>query len=228
METSSSSTGCPRIRGSSLPRPVRVTVPSSRAPAARWWRTWRSTHSARRPMPSGLTGSPGSRRRGPAVLVSGRGWESGIRISSGAPLRIRYRRQTTPLRSVRDVALQVKLHSQSRGPGIDCCKVMLDICKVLIYIICVIRWFTNKVLERFFATGDGRRLSVQNTRRIANILRALDDASRPEDMNLPGFRFHALVGRDRGRYAVNASGNWRITFGWMDGDAIDVDLEDCR
>jgi proteic killer suppression protein len=45
-------------------------------------------------------------------------------------------------------------------------------------------------------------------------------------MNLPGFRFHALVGRDRGRYAVNASGNWRITFGWLDGDAIDVDLED--
>jgi toxin HigB-1 len=70
------------------------------------------------------------------------------------------------------------------------------------------------------------RLSVQNTRRIANILRALDDASRPEDMSLPGFRFHALVGRDKGRYAVNASGNWRITFGWTEGDAIDVNLED--
>ncbi len=24
--------------------------------------------------------------------------------------------------------------------------------------------------------------------------------------------------------AVNASGNWRITFGWNDGDAIEVDL----
>lgn len=90
----------------------------------------------------------------------------------------------------------------------------------------MIRSFRDKALERFFATGDGRRLSVQNTRRIANILRALDDASRPEDMNLPGFRFHALVGRDKGRYAVNASGNWRITFGWTEGDAIDVDLED--
>jgi len=90
----------------------------------------------------------------------------------------------------------------------------------------VIRSFRHKVLERFFATGDGRRLSVQNTRRIANILRALDDASRPEDMNLPGFRFHALVGRDRGRYAVNASRNWRVTFGWSEGNAIDVDLED--
>jgi len=90
----------------------------------------------------------------------------------------------------------------------------------------VIRSFRNKALERFFATGDGRRLSVQNTRRIANILRALDDASRPEDTNLPGFRFHALVGRDKGRYAVNASGNRRITFGWTEGDAIVVGLED--
>ena len=32
-------------------------------------------------------------------------------------------------------------------------------------------------------------------------------------MNLPGFRFHALVGRDKGRFVVSASGNWRITFG---------------
>jgi toxin HigB-1 len=90
----------------------------------------------------------------------------------------------------------------------------------------VIRWFRDEALERFFATSDGRRLSVQNTKRIANILRALDDASRPDDMNLPRFRFHALVGRDKGRYAVNASRNWWITFGWTEGDTIDVDLED--
>lgn len=85
---------------------------------------------------------------------------------------------------------------------------------------------SHPISVRFFATGDGRRVSVQNTKRIANILRALDDASRPEDMNLPGFRFHARVGRDKGRYAVSASGNWRITFGWIEGDAVDVDLED--
>jgi len=71
----------------------------------------------------------------------------------------------------------------------------------------MIRSFSDRALERFFATGDGRRLSVQNTKQIANILRALDDASRPEDMNLPGFRFHALAGRDKGRYAVSASGS---------------------
>ena len=50
--------------------------------------------------------------------------------------------------------------------------------------------------------------------------------TRPEAMNLPGFRFHGLGGRNKGRFAVDASGNWRITFGWMDGDAVDVDLED--
>jgi toxin HigB-1 len=90
----------------------------------------------------------------------------------------------------------------------------------------MIQSFRNRGLERFFNVGDGRWLSVQNPKRIANILRALDDASRPEDMNLPGFRFHALTGRDKGRYAVDASGNWRITFGWSEGDATDVDLED--
>ena len=90
----------------------------------------------------------------------------------------------------------------------------------------MIRSFRSRSLERFFGTGDGRRLSVQNTKRVTNILRALDDASRPEDMNLPGFKFHQLTGRDKGRYAVSASGNWRVTFGWTEGCAIDVDLED--
>lgn len=69
-------------------------------------------------------------------------------------------------------------------------------------------------------------MSVQNPDRIRRILARLDAAMKPEDMDLPGFRFHGLKGRNKGRYAVDASGNWRITFGWLDGDAVDVDLED--
>lgn len=45
-------------------------------------------------------------------------------------------------------------------------------------------------------------------------------------MNVPGLRFHPLKGGERGRYAVAASGNWRVTFAWDGEDAIDVDLED--
>lgn len=90
----------------------------------------------------------------------------------------------------------------------------------------MIKSFRNKALQRFFEKGDGRRLSVQNTKRLANILRALEAAGVPEDMNLSGFRFHSLSGGRKGRYAVDASGNWRITFGWSGNDATEVDLED--
>jgi toxin HigB-1 len=90
----------------------------------------------------------------------------------------------------------------------------------------VIRSFRNRGLRTFFETGNPRRLGVQNVERMRRILLALNAASRPEDMNLPGFRFHALKGRQAGRYAVDASGNWRVTFGWDGHDVIDVDLED--
>lgn len=43
---------------------------------------------------------------------------------------------------------------------------------------------------------------------------------------MPGFRLHPLKGDRAGTDAVTVSRNWRITFGWDDGNAIDVELED--
>jgi proteic killer suppression protein len=54
----------------------------------------------------------------------------------------------------------------------------------------------------------------------------LDNAGAPEDMNVPGWRFHELTGDRRGTYSVTVTGNWRITFKLEGGDAFDVDLED--
>lgn len=45
-------------------------------------------------------------------------------------------------------------------------------------------------------------------------------------MNLPGFRLHELKGSGRGQWAVSVSGNWRVTFRFEDGSAIDVDYLD--
>lgn len=90
----------------------------------------------------------------------------------------------------------------------------------------MIKSFKSKGLEKFAAKGDASKLSVQNIKRIERILAALGSASRPEDMNVPGWRFHGLKGDQEGRYAVDASGNWRITFAWDGQDATDVDLED--
>jgi proteic killer suppression protein len=67
-------------------------------------------------------------------------------------------------------------------------------------------------------------LSVSNEARIGRILRALDVATQPEQLNLPGYYFHRL--RGEARWSARVTGNWRITFGWNGPDAIDVDLED--
>jgi len=90
----------------------------------------------------------------------------------------------------------------------------------------MIRSFRSKALRRYAETGDASKLSVPNVDRVRRILRALNEAKRLEQMNIPGYRFHPLRGRDKGRYALDASGNWRITFGWDDNDAIDIVLED--
>jgi proteic killer suppression protein len=90
----------------------------------------------------------------------------------------------------------------------------------------MIRSFRSKALRRFAEQGDAGKLSVPNVLRVETILARLDGAVAPEDMNLPGYRFHALKGKAKGRFAVDASGNWRITFAWEGEDAVDVDLED--
>jgi len=90
----------------------------------------------------------------------------------------------------------------------------------------MIRSFRSKALKRLAERGDASKLSVPNVRRVETILARLEGAVSAEDLNLPGYRFHGLKGRDKGRYAVDASGNWRITFGWDGRNAVDVDLED--
>lgn len=91
----------------------------------------------------------------------------------------------------------------------------------------MIRSFRSRALERFWTKDDSRKLNADWIAKVAVLLDRLDASKVPSDMNLPGFDFHQLRGsRKNQRYAVSVSGNWRITFGWDDSDAIDVDLED--
>jgi len=90
----------------------------------------------------------------------------------------------------------------------------------------VIRNFGHKGLERFFTRSDHRGIDARQADRIRRILDRLDAAAKAEDMNIPGYRFHALKGDRKGAYAVSVSGNWRITFRFQSGDAINVHLED--
>nr|WP_295660414.1 type II toxin-antitoxin system RelE/ParE family toxin [Polymorphobacter sp.] len=86
----------------------------------------------------------------------------------------------------------------------------------------MIRTFRSKALRLFAETGNGSKLPVQKLDRVRRILQLLDAATTPEGMNIAGFRFHGLHGNPK-RYTVDASANYRITFAWDGGDAIDIE-----
>lgn len=90
----------------------------------------------------------------------------------------------------------------------------------------MIRIFKHRGLERFFKNGDHRGIISKTEVRTERMLDRLDTVSRPEDMNIPGYKFHPLTGDRKGTYAVSVTGNWRITFRFDGEDAVEVDLED--
>jgi len=90
----------------------------------------------------------------------------------------------------------------------------------------MIQSFRSRALKRLWERNDASKLPPDRLQRITMILDRLDAATSPDDMNLPGFGFHKLSGTSKGRYAVSVSANWRITFAWVEQDAIDVDFED--
>jgi len=61
------------------------------------------------------------------------------------------------------------------------------------------------------------------SQRIVDVLAHLDSALLPADMDLPGYRLHALKGDLKGRWSVSITGNRRIIFRFEDGDCFDVD-----
>jgi toxin HigB-1 len=90
----------------------------------------------------------------------------------------------------------------------------------------MIRRFTHKGLERFYRTGSKAGIQAKHADRLRLILSNLDQAESAEHMDLPGLALHQLKGERKGIWAVNVSGNWRITFRFTDGDADIVDYED--
>ena len=64
------------------------------------------------------------------------------------------------------------------------------------------------------------------TCRIRRILTELAAAQSAQDMELPGDRLHPLKGDRRGQWSGRVSGNWRIVFRFVEGEAVDVDLID--
>jgi proteic killer suppression protein len=90
----------------------------------------------------------------------------------------------------------------------------------------MIKSFQHKGLQTLFDTGSKAGIQPHHAQKLLRQLARLDVAKGPEDMNLPGWRLHSLVGDLAGFHSVSVSGNWRMTFTFDDGDAVLVDYLD--
>ena len=90
----------------------------------------------------------------------------------------------------------------------------------------MIKSFKHKGLEQFFYTGTKKGIKPEHAGKLERILDRLNAANDLKDMNYPGSNLHALSGDRKGQYSVKISGNWRVIFEFVNGDAYVVDYDD--
>lgn len=84
----------------------------------------------------------------------------------------------------------------------------------------------SRELKRLVAHGDERGIRPEWRKKVKRILAALNAATHPTELDLPGMKWHELKGDRRGTFSCLVSHNWRITYKWDADGPYDVDLED--
>jgi len=90
----------------------------------------------------------------------------------------------------------------------------------------MIKSFKHKGLENFFYSSNKKGIIPEHASKLERILDRLHASSDLKDMNYPGSNLHALSGDRKGQYSVSVSGNWRVIFEFVNGDAYIVDYDD--
>lgn len=86
--------------------------------------------------------------------------------------------------------------------------------------------FRHQGLRRLYERDEPSGVTPRHPRKIRAILRRLDTAAGPQDMDITGLRLHPLKGDLAGHWAVDVSRNRRMTFRFDGADVRDVDLLD--
>jgi len=84
----------------------------------------------------------------------------------------------------------------------------------------------HRRLRRMYEGGDTSGVGANLADRVRLALADLDEARKPSDVDLPGYRLHPLKGNLKGCWSISVSGNWRVTFRFESDDVHDVDLTD--
>lgn len=90
----------------------------------------------------------------------------------------------------------------------------------------MIKSFKHKGLEKLFYEGLSKGIQNKHKERLLNILDLLDAADSINVMKFPGSNLHKLEPKKNSIWAVKVTGNWRVTFQFIDGDAFYVNYID--
>ena len=91
----------------------------------------------------------------------------------------------------------------------------------------MIKSFANKHTADLFFTGKSRRLPPDVVRRAIRRMEHVHLAKQLDDLRVPvSNRLHALRGDREGQYAICINNQWRVCFGFEDGDAYEVEVTD--
>jgi len=90
----------------------------------------------------------------------------------------------------------------------------------------MIKSFEHKGIEKYFYDGDKSGIQPKHAQKIADILDRLNASIKIKDMDYPGSNLHQLKGKLKELWSVKVSGNWRIIFKFINGNAYIVDYKD--
>jgi proteic killer suppression protein len=89
----------------------------------------------------------------------------------------------------------------------------------------MIKTYRHRGLKELFESGATRRLDPKYQARCMIVLKALNDATHTNQLDLPGWHTHPLKQYKPWRWSVWISGATRITFEFDGGHAYRVDFE---
>ena len=92
----------------------------------------------------------------------------------------------------------------------------------------MIKSFAVKSTKEFWDTGKSQRMPPANLRKASRKkLAMLNSAVSLEDLRIPpGNRLEELHHDRKGQHSIAINDQYRVCFGWQDGNAYDVEITD--
>ena len=91
----------------------------------------------------------------------------------------------------------------------------------------MIKTFKCKETEKVFRREYSKKLPRDIQRIAFRKLRMMDRSQTITDLRIPpANRLEKLSGQRKGQYSIRINDQWRICFGWVDNNAVEVEITD--